>query len=179
MKQQWLIWANKLQAIAHNGLNYCDNPHAIERYQAIQNIAAEIIENHSDLEHKDILQIFAKEDHHLTPKIDVRGAVFRDNRILLVKENCDGLWSLPGGWADVSESPSESVAREIFEESGFKTKVTKLVALYDEYKHAHPPQLPHAYKCFFLCEMIAGEPTPSFETAAVDFFSENNLPELS
>jgi ADP-ribose pyrophosphatase YjhB (NUDIX family) len=105
--------------------------------------------------------------------------VFRDGAILLVKERQDGLWALPGGWADVNESPSEAVVREVFEESGYQTRAIKLLALYDRRKHAHPPHLYHIYKLFFCCELLGGTPAPSLETEAVGFFQEHALPELS
>ncbi len=78
---------------------------------------------------------------YATPKVDVRGSVFRDDQILLVKERADGLWTLPGGWADVNESPREAVVREIMEESGYHTRANKLLAVWDRAKHQHTPLL--------------------------------------
>jgi ADP-ribose pyrophosphatase YjhB (NUDIX family) len=110
----------------------------------------------------------------------VRGVVFRDDKILLVRERSDGFWTLPGGWADVNVSPSEAVEREILEESGFKTKSRRLLALYDRAKHPHrPPFAFHVYKIFIECELMGGSPTTSYETTAVDFFAEDALPPLS
>lgn len=92
----------------------------------------------------------------------------------------DGLWTLPGGWADVCASPAENVTREIREESGYQTRAVKLLAFYDREKHSHqPPYAQHIYKVFMRCEIIGGEPSGSLETSAVDFFGENALPELS
>ena len=116
-----------------------------------------------------VTELFAQQVGHATPKVDVRGAVFRDERLLLVRETTDGRWSLPGGWADVGESPAEAVVREIREESGFETQVCKLVALYDRNKHGHPPMLFHAYKAFFLCDLVGGRAATSHETSAVAF----------
>ena len=99
--------------------------------------------------------------------------------ILLVKEKADGLWALPGGWADVNESPVEGILREIFEETGYHAKYIKLLALHDEHKHDHPPQFPHVYKSFFLCEIVGGAPTENIEISEVDFFAENAIPPLS
>jgi ADP-ribose pyrophosphatase YjhB (NUDIX family) len=117
---------------------------------------------------------------HATPKVDVRGVVFRDEAILLVRERADGRWSLPGGWADVYDSPSEATVREIWEESGYRTRAVKLLALYDRTKQGHTPMPFHAYKVIFQCEITGGEPQGgSVETDGVGFFREGELPELS
>lgn len=176
---KWLEWAQKLQAIAQIGLTYSQNPYDIERFKSIQVIAAEIAATHSNVEHPYILDLFTREVGYATPKVDVRGSVFRDNQILLVKEREDGLWTLPGGWADVGESPSEAVVKEIREESGYLTRVVKLLAVYDRNKQGHPPHPCYVYKLFFLCELIGGSALPSIETEAVDFFPEDGIPELS
>jgi ADP-ribose pyrophosphatase YjhB (NUDIX family) len=111
---------------------------------------------------------------------EVRGVVFRDDRILLVKERADGLWTLPGGWADVNESPKEAVVREVVEESGYHTRARKLLAVWDRAKHPHTPPFPyHIYKICILCELMGGEPTESHETEEVGFYPDDGLPELS
>jgi len=101
------------------------------------------------------------------------------NHILLVKERSDGLWTLPGGWADVNDSPAQAVEKEILEESGYKAKAIKIAAVYDRNKHGHPYHLYHTYKLFFLCEITGGKPSKTMETDGVGFFAENNLPPLS
>lgn len=178
-QHEWLHWVRKLQAIAQSGLTFAEHPYAIERYEAVRQIAAEIMAAHSQYEQEAILELFASELGYATPKLDVRGVVFQNDQILLVREASDGLWTLPGGWADINDSPSEAVTREIFEESGYETKAVKLLALYDKLKHDHPPQIPHAYKAFFLCEIISGTSTPSIETTEVAFFDEDKIPALS
>ena len=135
----WIAWARRLQAIAQNGLMFSQDPFDRERYEHVRNVAAEILAAFSDLDTALISHLLSGEQGYATPKVDVRGAVFRENRVLLVREHSDGLWTLPGGWADVGESPAEAVVREIREESGFETQVCKLVALYDRNKHEHPP----------------------------------------
>ena len=129
---------------------------------------------------KQLLELFANEKGYATPKVDVRGAAFRNEEILLVKEKVDGLWTLPGGWADVGDSPAEAVEREVVEESGFEVKTKKLCAVYDRNKHPHKPSFPfHLYKMFFLCEITGGNAKTSIETTDVAFFKENKLPQLS
>jgi ADP-ribose pyrophosphatase YjhB (NUDIX family) len=179
MEPQWLAWARRLQAFAQTGLTYSHDHFDIERYEAIRALAAEMIAVHAHTEVHAVQELLASEEGHATPKIDVRGVVFQDDAILLVQECHDGLWTLPGGWADVNESPSEAVVREVFEESGYQTRAVKLLALYDRRKHAHPPHLYHIYKLFFRCELLGGMPAPSLETEEVDFFREDELPELS
>ncbi|BAY82307.1 NUDIX hydrolase [Calothrix parasitica NIES-267] len=179
MQSKWLEWAQKIQATAQNGLTYTKNVFDIERYQFLQELAAEIIANHTNVEQGYLQDLFAQETGYATPKVDVRGAVFQDNKILLVKERSDGCWTLPGGWADVGESPSESVVKEILEESGYHTKATKLIAVYDRDKQGHPPHPNYIYKLFFQCELVGGSASTSIETEDVGFFAEDNIPHLS
>ncbi|MBD2099884.1 NUDIX hydrolase [Leptolyngbya sp. FACHB-261] len=179
MEPKWLEWAKQLQAIAQNGLTFADSPFDLERYTQIREIASEIMAAHTGVEPTYVRELFAGEVGYATPKVDVRGAVFRDNTILLVKEREDGCWTLPGGWADVGESPGNSVVREIAEESGYHTRVLKLAALYDRSRHPHPPLVHHVYKVFFICELLSGTPSSSIETDGAEFFAETALPELS
>src|SRR5439155_4829078 len=139
MEPKWLEWAKALLALSQNGLTYSQNQFDIDRYEAIREIASEIMASYAGVEKNVVLKIFEREAGYATPKVDVRGVVFQDNRILLVKEVADGGWTLPGGWADVNESPKESVVREIREESGYETKPFKLLAIYDRSKHGHVP----------------------------------------
>ena len=177
MEPNWLKWAKQLAALAQDGLTYSDNEYEIDRYQQIRRIAAEMMSAGFDLDAKAFIELFAREQGYATPKVDVRGAVFRDNQILLVKEKIDGGWTLPGGWADPCQSPSEAVAREVFEEAGFQVQVVKLAAVYDRSKHPHQPPMPfHLYKLFFLCEITGGQAKESYETTGVAFFAEDRIP---
>ncbi|HUN88020.1 MAG TPA: NUDIX hydrolase [Terriglobales bacterium] len=180
MNNNLLAWARQLQAISQNGLNYAVNDYDRERYTHIQRIAAEMMATSDPtMSPINLAAFFHRETGHATPKVDVRAGVFRDDRILLVREISDGGWTLPGGWADVGDAPSLAAARETREESGYEVKITKLVAAYDRNQHPHPPIPYHAYKLFFLGEVIGGAPATSNETDAVDFFAEDRLPALS
>lgn len=179
MEPRWLAWSRELQAVAQTGLTYARDPFDIERYEQIRDIAARIQANYMHLTAEEALDMLGTERGHATPKVDVRGVVFRDNRILLVRERLDGLWTLPGGWADVNESAAEAVVREVREESGYTTRAVKLLAAWDRRKHDHPPSRHHAYKLFFRCELTGGEPATSYETIDCDFFTEGDLPDLS
>ena len=177
---KWLEWARRLQALAQTGLHFSDDPFDRERYEQIQALAVEMLERGSDADAAPICDLFAGETGYATPKVDVRGAVFDQQRILLVRETSDGLWALPGGWADVNDTPSEAVEREIYEESGFEAKATKLLAVYDRRLHGHVPPSPrHVYKLFFLCQLVGGKATASHETDDIGFFTEDALPNLS
>lgn len=180
MTPKWLLWASKLQAIAQSGLTYATSPYEIERYTAIRDLACEIMAEHSDADIDSVRALFSGERGYATPKVDVRGFVFREEKVLLIRERVDGLWSLPGGWADVNDSPSEAVTREIEEESGYKARALRLLALYDRNRHGHTPYPFHVYKLFFQCEAEGGDPdAKGHETLDVGFFPLDRLPPLS
>jgi ADP-ribose pyrophosphatase YjhB (NUDIX family) len=184
VETQRIEWAQRLQALAQSGLTFTKNPFEIERYEQVREIAAEMMAVHADVDADSILDLYADQAGYATPKIDVRGVLFRDAtdrapEILLVKERRDGLWTLPGGWADVNDSPGEATVREVYEESGYRARAIKLLACYDRNKHGHPPFVFHIYKLFFQCELLGGTPTESIETAGVGFFREDEIPALS
>jgi ADP-ribose pyrophosphatase YjhB (NUDIX family) len=177
---QWLKWARRLQAVAQTGLEYCKDPYDRQRYEEIRRIAAEIAAKSDGLaDVEPVLSLFKNEVGYATPKIDIRTAVFDRDRILLVKERSDGLWTLPGGWADVGESPSLAAVREVREESGYGIVVKKLAAVLDRDKHDHPQLAYHVYKLFFIGELRGGKAEHSVETSGVEFFGEHELPPLS
>jgi len=176
---RWLHWAQQLQAVAQTGDAYANNEYDRQRYDQVRNIAAAMVAAGAGAEPQAIVELFKREVGYATPRMDVRAAVFRDERILMVQERSDGLWTLPGGFADVGDSPSGAVEREVHEESGFKARVIKLAALFDRNLHPHPPFGYHLWKAFFLCELLGGEAQPSIETSAVGFFAEDDLPPLS
>jgi ADP-ribose pyrophosphatase YjhB (NUDIX family) len=180
MIPKWLEWVKELQAIAQNGLTYSQNQFDIQRYETIRKIASEMLAQQSNGDAEVIEDIFSREKGYCTPKVDVRGVVFKDNKVLLVKEIIDGGWTFPGGWADPNETPSLSVEREVWEESGFVVKAKKVLAVYDRDKQGHKDPYPfHIFKLFFLCELVGGERKISNETSDVDFFTEDNIPPLS
>jgi len=122
--------------------------------------------------------LFSQQSGYATPKVDVRGAVFREGNILLVREIADGgRWTLPGGWADVGLTPAENVVKEVREESGFEVRVRKLAAAWDRTRQGHTPQPFDACKLFFVCDITGGAATLSSETSEVAFFAEDALPQ--
>ncbi len=176
----WLVFATRLQALAQDGLLYSQNPFDHERYAAIRQIAAEMMAAASDDPIERIMGLFCEQAGYATPKVDVRGAVFRDDEVLLVQERSDGLWTLPGGWADPGDTPAVAVEREIREESGYEAHAVRLLAVYDRATQGHQPPHPFSiYKLFFLCELTGGEPAASIETTGVRFWPVGGLPDLS
>jgi len=180
VEPQWLAWTKRLQAIAQNGLTFAENPFDVERYQAVREVAAEMLAAGSGTSVERVLDLLVQEAGYATPKVDVRGVVFRDDALLFVRERIDGGWTLPGGWADVGESPGESVVREIYEESGYRTRAVKVLAVYDRTRHGQvPPHPHHIYKLFFLCQLTGGTAVASLETDGVAFFPQGEVPGLS
>jgi len=174
-----LEWARKVQAIAQTGLAFTHDPFDRERYTQLAELVADLLSRELEIPLAAARELWAGEHGYATPKVDVRGGVFRDDRVLLVRERADGRWTLPGGWVDVNDAPSEAVAREILEESGYRARPVKLAALIDKNRHPHPPGVHHIYKLFFVCELEGGGPAASSETDAVEFFPVHALPPLS
>ena len=173
---RWLQWAREIQAIAQTGETYSLNEWQSQRYQRLMEISAEIIGEHTHHPVELISESFKLQPGYATPKVDVRGAVFRDGKLLLVREKMDGGWTMPGGWADVGDSPAQGAEREVWEESGFRVKARKVIGVYDT--NLTPPlELYHAVKLVFLCDINSGEATTSNETTEVGFFGYDEIPQ--
>jgi ADP-ribose pyrophosphatase YjhB (NUDIX family) len=176
---RWHQHALRLAALSQNGLTFMQDPFDRERWEEVRRIAAEMLAAGAGTSPEEMVVGLSQEHGYATPKVDVRAAVFRDDQVLLVQERSDGRWTLPGGWCDLGESPGVAAAREVEEESGYRVRTAKLLAVYDKLRHGHPPATWHAYKLFFRCELVGGAPAASVETAAVGFFGEDDLPPLS
>lgn len=178
---EWLKIARELHSMSQVGLEHAQNGYETERYERLRELAAEIVSKQSALNKEDVLESFAMQPGYITPKIDVRAAVIRDEKILLVKEVNDGRWSMPGGWADVGDTPSEAIIREVREESGFDIRVLSVVGIYDANRIPNEEWMPfyHAYKMLFLCNIAGGLARTSHETPDVGFFARDELPPLS
>jgi len=176
-----LQWARKVQAIAQNGLQFAQDPFDRERYEQLQELVTTILTSETGITPGELKALWRGDDGYATPKVDVRGGVFDQDKVLLVRERSDGKWTLPGGWVDVGDAPAFAVEREIREESGYLAKAVKLAALLDRNNpvHGHPPSILHIYKLFFVCERTGGTATLSNETDGVEFFPVSSLPPLS
>ena len=175
---KWMEWAQEIFSLSQAGLTYSQNPFDIERYKRLQEMTAEMIASQSQLQKEFVLESFSMQAGYITPKVDVRGAVVHDGKILLVQERADDRWAMPGGWADLGNSPASVAEREVWEESGYHVKAEKVVAVIDA-NRIEPFEFFHAYKLIFLCTLLEGEPRTSYETLAVDFFDPHHLPPLS
>jgi ADP-ribose pyrophosphatase YjhB (NUDIX family) len=176
---RWLHWARELQSLGQIGLTYAKNDYDIHNFRRISGIAAEIVHSQTELSVNAMLENFTIQPGYATPKVDVRGAIVQDDRILLVQESADHRWCMPGGWADVGASPAEMIVREVEEESGYLVEPYKIVGVFDANRDGRPLEFYHAYKVIWLCRILGGEPRTSHETLAVDFFAFDDMPPLS
>ncbi|WP_151635852.1 NUDIX hydrolase [Noviherbaspirillum aerium] len=176
-----MAYIEQVLAIAQSGLAYSKDPYDIERFTLLRQLSAELMANTQGLDLDRVAGWIDVDEHYATPKIDVRALVLDDDgKILLVQESSDRNWTLPGGWCDIGESAGEAVVRETFEETGLHVTPLRLLALFDKRKHDHPPQMPHAHKCFFLCKSESGTLTGrTSETSAAGYFPLDALPPLS
>jgi ADP-ribose pyrophosphatase YjhB (NUDIX family) len=175
---RWLEWAREIFSLSQAGLTYSQNEFDLERYKRLQEITAEMIASQSEMEKQNVLDSFSMQTGYATPKIDVRGAVVHEGKILLIQERADGRWAMPGGWADLGNAPASVAEREVWEESGYRVKAEKVVAVLDA-NRIEPMEFYHAFKIIFLCRLLGGEPSTSHETLAVNFFDPSDLPLLS
>jgi ADP-ribose pyrophosphatase YjhB (NUDIX family) len=179
MSYFWLDVAKKLNSIAQTGLFYNTNPFDRERYEQIDSLSNELISHYSNHSPEEIQKFFTGDNGYITPKVDVRAVVFKEGKLLLVKEKADGKWSIPGGWADIGYTPYEIAVKETFEEAGLIVKPLRLLAVIDKKCHPHPPTPFYSYKIFILCEIVSGEAKSGDETLEAKFFDMENIPELS
>lgn len=179
MQNKWLHWAQQIQAISQSGLEYVKDVYDKERYEQLRELSVEIMSTYTDVETDKVRELFASETGYATPKVDVRGVVFCEGKLLFVRERDNEQWSLPGGWCDIGYSPTEVAIKEIREESGYESRAIRLLGVCDKRMHNHPPSAFYVYKMFIRCEMIGGMGQAGLETSQVDFFGADELPELS
>ena len=177
-EMRWLDWAIELQSLAQAGLTYSKDAYDIERFERIREISAEIVAHKSDVPIDKVKNLFCNETGYQTPKLDTRAAVFKDGKILLVREN-NGKWSLPGGWVDVNVSVGENAVKEVKEESGLDVRTERIIAVQDRNKHNLPVYAYGVCKIFVLCSLIGGHFESNIETTGFDYFSMDDLPPLA
>lgn len=174
----WLNWAIELQSLAQAGLTYGKDIYDRERYERIREISAEIIAHKSEIPVETVKDLFCNETGYQTPKLDTRAAIFKDDKILLVQEN-NGKWSLPGGWVDVNVSVKENAIKEVKEESGLDVAADRIIAVQDRNKHNLPQYAYGVCKVFVLCFLVGGQFEANSETTGFDWFAMEHLPELA
>ena len=175
-----LTLIKRLKAIAETGLVYAESDYSEERYTEIRQISLQLLSHLSNSEFSVLDNFFLPEKDYPTVKVDVRAFVLNDKKqVLLAKERIDGKWTIPGGWADIGDTPSEAVLKEIKEETGLDAEVKRLLAVYDKRCHPHPPQPFYIYKLIFYCEVKGGHLNHGFDMHGADYFDVDKLPELS
>lgn len=171
----------KLKALADTGLVYATDGYNRDRYEQILEVSLELMAQVGNTTTEELKAAFLPVTEYPTVKTDVRGLVLSPDKkqVLMACESVDGKWTLPGGWADVGDTPSEAVVKEIFEETGITAKPVALLAVFDKRVHPHPPQPFYVYKLVILCEAVLGELKSGFDMAGAAYFDVDNLPELS
>ena len=174
--EKWLKWAIEIQGLAQSGLAYTDNAYDIERYERLREISAEMLSNKTDIPLDKVKKLFCNEVGYQTPKIVTRAAMFKNGKILLAQEK-NGNWTLPGGWCDILESIKSNTIKEVKEETGLDVKTIKIIALQDRNKNNKPVYAYGICKVFVLCDIVGGEFLENNETIGFDYFSLEQLPE--
>ncbi len=181
MEDTWLWWAKRLQSLASTGLHYCQDQFDKERYEEVAGIANEMLASLGNIpvtRIQGLVSDFAK--GYATPKVEVRGAVIESEKVLLVREFSDGLWALPGGFADVGLSAGENIVREVWEEASLRVNAKAVYAIRHKARHEYDADARDFYKIFFLCESCdRSVPQPGPEVTDVGFFGLDELPPLS
>ncbi len=180
LNTEFLDEIKRLKSIADTGLLYSRNEYDKERYKELHDVSFKLLNKVSGLSMKDLKFMLPEVKDYPTAKVDIRGLVIsHDNKILLIQESVDGKWSLPGGWGDIGYSPKETIIKEFKEEAGLDVTADRLLAVFDKKMHPHPPQPFYVYKMVFYCKIISAEITKGFDVLDVQYFSIENLPELS
>lgn len=171
----------KLKALADTGLVYATDDYNRERYEQILEISLELMAQVGDTPVNELKAAFTPVTEYPTVKTDVRALVLSPDKrqVLMARESVDGKWTLPGGWADIGETPREAVVKEVWEETGITARPIALLAVFDKRMHPHPPQPFYVYKMVILCEAVSGELRSGFDMAGAAYFDINKLPELS
>jgi len=172
-------YLKRVESMAKTGLTYSENAYDLERYEELKNSTHLLLEKISNLDQMSIHAHFNLLDPYPTPKVDVRGLVIRENKVLLIQEKVDNLWALPGGWCDIGYSPRENVEKEVFEESGLTVEATSLLSVWDKKFHNHPEEIEYVYKLNFLCKIVSGEVQHGHEALDAGYFDIKALPSLS
>lgn len=176
--EKWLAWAVELQSIAQAGLTYGKDRFDLQRYERIRDITAEMMAHQAQIPLETAKDLFCNETGYQTPKLDTRAAIFQEEKILLVQES-DGAWSLPGGWVDVNLSVKENAVKEVKEEAGLDVTADRIIAVQDRVKHNLPLYAYGVCKIFVLCTATGGQFEANLETLQSGFFGEEELPPLA
>ncbi|MEZ0492896.1 NUDIX hydrolase N-terminal domain-containing protein [Kineococcus sp. TBRC 1896] len=178
--------AVRIAALAQDGLTYAAGDPAKDydaaRYRELTELAADLLAAASTSPREVLRAVLDADAGYATPKVDVRAGVLdASERFLLLRERSDGLWSLPGGWADPGDRPGPAAEREVLEETGWPVEAVKVVGVWErEVRGKHPPLPVSVFHLYFLCRVTGERVAPSeLETLEVGWFGLEELPELS
>lgn len=168
----------RIQAIAKIGLTYSKDDYALTNYKEINDLSTKFLEKFMEVK-LDRPNYFVK-DTYPTPAISVRTIIFSADRtkVLMVREVNSHQYSLPGGWAELYDSPSETAINESFQEAGADIKVVRLVGILNRTPFKNPTTIPE-YCIIFEGQLMNKLHEHEYETDDVGFFDINNLPEIS
>lgn len=168
--------AMELQAMAQIGLTYTKDIYDKERFERIREISAELLAMKTELPLEKVRDLFCCETGYQTPKLDTRAVIFKEDKILLVKEK--GKWSFPGGWFDYNETVASNTVKEAKEEAGLDVKPVRIIAVQNRNNHNFPKYAYEIVKIFVFCDVIGGSFKENIETTDSGYFLLNDLPEL-
>ena len=168
----------KIQSIAKIGLVFSKDPYAITNYQEINDLSLKMLEEFMEVEF-DRPNYFQR-DIYPTPNVSVRTVIFSEDRskILMVREARTQTYSLPGGWADLYDSPSQTARNECMQEAGAEIEIVRLVGITNRTPFKSSAGLPE-YVVIFEAKLRGELKEHEYETDDVGFFSVDNLPEIS
>lgn len=172
--------AQRIRALGQTGLTYQSDNYERERYEELLSISDTILTIATGIDQIEISRCFNLQKEYTTPKVDIRAIVFNPNdELLMVQEKLDGLWSVPGGWADVGCTPKEVAVKEVYEETGLEVEAVRLLGVVDMSRHEHPALPFYVYKIFILCRLQGGTFSETFDILDKGFFKLDSLPPLS
>ncbi len=168
----------KVQSISKIGLLYSKDPYALSNYKEINDLSTSFLEQFLEVEF-DRPNYFQR-DVYPTPNVSVRTVIFNDKRdkVLLVREAKTQDYSLPGGWADLYDSPSQTAINESRQEAGADLRDLRLVGVVNRTPFKSPTSVPE-YVVIFEAKLNGELKEHEYETDNVAFFPIDNLPLLS
>ena len=170
-------YLQRMIALTDTGLTFTKDPFDRERYEDLRSLLSEMLNQVSDLNAEEVAEVLKPTSAYATPLMDVRAWIVEDEKICLVRGQGENDWALPGGFGEVSYSPTENILKEIEEETGFKAKVERLLAVFDT--NRFQLQSKQYTKFVFGCKLLDGQFQENQEIADLQFFAIDQLPALS
>lgn len=170
-------YLQRMIALTDTGLTFTKDPFDRERYEDLRSLLSEMLNQVSDLDADEVAELLKPTSAYATPLMDVRAWIVEDEKICLVRGQGENDWALPGGFGEVGYSPTENILKEVEEETGFKAKVERLLAVFDT--NRFQLQSKQYAKFVFECKLLDGQFQKNQEIADLQFFAIDQLPALS